>query len=61
MNAFWDTIKDTQFWVKKPVIFIIKNYSKVPNNSFKIRELISDILIELTTFDNQKYYSFIIK
>jgi hypothetical protein len=61
MNAFWDTIKDTQFWVKKPIIFIIKNYSKVPNNNFNIRELISDILVELITFDNQKYYSFIMK
>ena len=57
-DAFWDTITDNQFWVKKPLFIIFKNYNNINKEE---RLVLSDILIDLIQIKWHKYNVFILK
>lgn len=52
-DAFWDTISDQEFWIKKPLFIIIKNknllFSNEKNN--KSINILNTIFIDLLDFD----------
>ena len=58
-NAFWDTIRDDTFWVKKPLVIVFKNYKSCFWINYKDRYILSDILIDLISLEKQKYYIFL--
>lgn len=58
-DAFWDTITDNEFWVKKPLILIFENYKKIFWINIEDRYILSDILIDLLNEQRQKYYIFL--
>jgi len=59
-DAFWDTITDNQFWVKSPLVIIIKNYNYLFWTDQNDRYIYSDILINLTKEKRQKYFIYIL-
>ena len=60
LNAFFDTIEDTQFWVKKPLDIVIKNFNMLSSN-LDLRMLISDIFMDIIRIKNtQKYNIYIL-
>lgn len=60
-DAFWDTIRDSEFFVKKPLIIILYNYNNLFWINHKDRYILSDLLINMLLLNNQKYYIFILK
>lgn len=60
-DAFWDTIRDSQFWVKKPLILIFKNYNSIFWINKSDRYILSDIIIDMIKLKNQKYYIFLLE
>ena len=61
LNAFFDTIFDNEFWVKKPLRLIIENYNQMYYNNIKLRMLISDILLTIISEWKQDYYFIYLK
>jgi len=59
-DAFWDTITDNQFWVKKPLVLIFKNYNYIFWINKNDKYILSDILIDLIKEKRQKYNVFIL-
>ena len=55
LNAFFDTIKDTQFWVKKPLNIIVKNSKSINMKNIDLKMLLSDIFIDIIQIWGQNY------
>ncbi len=58
-DAFWDTITDQQFWITKPLVFVIRNKRKLFSlaNDSDDRLQLDSILIDL--IQRNGYYIFI--
>lgn len=59
-DAFWDTITDEEFWVRNPLILVIKNYKEIFWWNIQDRHILSDILINLILEKRQKYHIYLI-
>lgn len=58
-DAFWDTINDNTFWVKKPLVLIFKNYNSIFDWKLEEKEKLFNILNDLNK--KKDYYIFILK
>ena len=61
INAFRDTIFDTEFWLKKTLNIICYNFDDLYSKNLELRMFVSDIMIDLINFEEEEINVFFVK